>query len=113
MLEEEDENHSFEDSNRDENENDVDDVFEEIKKENVKLQELAMNIHNSMPTRSLPKQEYLQATVLPLVIEGMSWVLSERPEDPVENLAMFLIKNNPNTPEIHTVIDTTEYEVSS
>ena len=83
---------------------------ESRKEENKKLQELAMNLHNAMPVRSLPKQEYLQATVIPLILEGMSWIIKERPDDPVENLAMILIKNNPNTPELHRTLDLSEYE---
>ncbi|KAK8834963.1 hypothetical protein M9Y10_001596 [Tritrichomonas musculus] len=78
--------------------------------EDEKLQQLAMNLENVMPIRSLPKQEYLQATVIPILLEGMSWIIKERPDDPVESLAMFLIKNNPNTPEFHQSIDISECE---
>lgn len=78
--------------------------------EDEKLQQLAMNLENVMPIRSLPKQEYLQATVIPILLEGMSWIIKERPDDPVESLAMFLIKNNPNTPELHQSIDISECE---
>ena len=82
----------------------------EFLKETEKLEELAMGLQNAMPVRSLPKQEYLQATVVPLLLEGMSWIIKERPEDPVENLAMFLIKNNPMTPELHRSLDLSEFE---
>ena len=41
----------------------------------------------------LPQTEYLSSTVLPLVMEGLSWIIKERPKDPVEHLAMFLLKN--------------------
>lgn len=78
--------------------------------EDENLQQLALSLQNVMPIRSLPKQEYLQATVIPILLEGMSWIIKERPEDPVENLAMFLIKNNPNTPELHQTIELTELE---
>ena len=81
-----------------------------IIEETERLEQLAMNLSNAIPVRSLPKQEYLQATVIPLLLEGMSWIIKERPEDPVENLAMFLIKNNPNTPELHQSIDVPEAE---
>lgn len=81
-------------------------IFADIEK----LESLAMNLYNAMPVRSLPKQEYLQATVVPIILEGLAWVIKERPEDPVENLAMFLIKNNPQSPELHRTVDLTEFE---
>ena len=75
-----------------------------------RLEQLAMSLRSSMPVRSLPKQEYLQATVVPLLLEGISWIIKERPEDPVEYLAMFLIKNNPMTPELHRTLDVSDFE---
>lgn len=81
-----------------------------IVQETERLEQLAMNLSNAIPVRSLPKQEYLQATVIPLLLEGMSWIIKERPDDPVENLAMFLIKNNPNAPELHQTLDLAETE---
>jgi len=46
------------------------------------------------------KQEYLDKKIMPLVLEGVSWIIKERPQDPVEHLAMFLIKNaNPSQNE--------------
>lgn len=86
------------------------DMDDEALKEIERLEHLAMNLNNAMPVRSLPKQEYLQATVIPLLLEGLSWIIKERPEDPVENLAMFLIKNNPQTPELHRSVDLAEFE---
>jgi hypothetical protein len=79
-------------------------------KETERLEQLALNLESAMPVRSLPRQEYLQATVIPLLLEGMAWIIKERPEDPVENLAMFLIKNNPMTPELHRSLDLSEFE---
>jgi hypothetical protein len=60
-----------------------------------RLEELALRYAEQRPSRSILKQEYLETTVLPLVLEGLSWVMKERPSDPVEHLAMFLLKNNP------------------
>lgn len=51
------------------------------------------------PSASILKQEYLESTVLPLVLEGLHWIMNERPSDPVEHLAMFLLKNNNSTQE--------------
>ena len=75
-----------------------------------KLENLALSLNNVMPTRSLPKQDYIQATVIPLLLEGISWIIKEKHEDPVEALAMFLIKNNPMSPELHKTIDLSEFE---
>ena len=41
------------------------------------------------------QQEYLDKTIFPLLLEGISWIIKEKPKDPVEHLAMFLLKNNP------------------
>jgi hypothetical protein len=75
-----------------------------------RLEKLALSLGNAMPTRSLPKQEYIQATVVPLLLEGLAWIIKEKPEDPVENLAMFLIKNNPLSPELHKSADVNDFE---
>ena len=90
-------------------EKEEEEIFE-IMEDATKLEEIAMNLKNAMPTKSLPKQEYLQATVVPTLLNGLSWIIKERPEDPVESLAMFLIKNNPMSPELHQTIDTSEFE---
>jgi hypothetical protein len=79
-------------------------------KETERLEQLAMGLQSAMPVRSLPRQEYLQATVIPLLLEGLAWIIKERPDDPVENLAMFLIKNNPMSPELHRSLDLSEFE---
>ncbi|OHT12536.1 Dpy-30 motif family protein [Tritrichomonas foetus] len=85
-------------------------VDQAIIQETERLEQLAANLPDAIPVRSLPKQEYLQATVVPIILEGMAWVIKERPEDPVENLAMFLIKNNPNSPELHRKLDISHLE---
>jgi len=45
--------------------------------------------------QALPLRGYLEETVVPLVIEGLSAVARERPANPVEYLATFLLKHNP------------------
>jgi hypothetical protein len=85
-------------------------IDDALLKETDRLEQLALSLQTAMPVRSLPKQEYLQATVIPLLLEGLAWIIKERPDDPVENLAMFLIKNNPMTPELHRTLDLSEFE---
>ena len=45
---------------------------------------------NSLPTRS-----YLDETVTPLLMQALAAVSRERPEDPVDYVAHFLLKHNP------------------
>jgi len=47
------------------------------------------------PTQSLPIRAYLDQTVVPILLDGMSALVKERPPNPVEWLAAYLIKNNP------------------
>ena len=58
------------------------------------VEQMALQYADEKPSRSILKQEYLETTVMPLVLEGLSWIIKERPNDPVEHLAMFLLKNN-------------------
>mmetsp|Transcript_12405 Transcript_12405/g.11240 ORF Transcript_12405/g.11240 Transcript_12405/m.11240 type:complete len:95 (-) Transcript_12405:1144-1428(-) len=45
--------------------------------------------------QSLPIRAYLDQTVVPLLLEGMSALVKERPPNPVEWLATYLLKHNP------------------
>ena len=42
---------------------------------------------------SLPIRAYLDQTVVPLVLQGMAEVAKERPENPIQYLADFLMKH--------------------
>ena len=46
--------------------------------------------------QNLPIRAYLDQTVVPLLLQGMSARVKERPEDPVAYLAQYLIQHNPN-----------------
>jgi len=46
---------------------------------------------------TLPIRAYLDSTVVPLLLQGMSALVRERPANPVEWLAHFLLANNPQT----------------
>lgn len=43
--------------------------------------------------QAYPTAAYLNKTVIPIIIEGLSIVAKERPKKPVEYLAAFFIKN--------------------
>mmetsp|Transcript_14636 Transcript_14636/g.26344 ORF Transcript_14636/g.26344 Transcript_14636/m.26344 type:complete len:96 (+) Transcript_14636:163-450(+) len=46
--------------------------------------------------KALPVRQYLDQTVTPILLKAMSELVNVRPEDPVEWLAAWLVKNNPN-----------------
>ncbi len=46
--------------------------------------------------KSMPVRAYLDETVVPLLLSGMSELVKARPEDPVVFLASYLLKHNPN-----------------
>ena len=55
-------------------------------------------VQNKMHLQALPIRAYLDQTVGPILLEGMSALVKERPPNPVEWLAAYLIKNNPQGP---------------
>eukprot|EP01083_Nonionella_stella_P185899 679215_1 len=50
----------------------------------------------SNPLQKLPVRRYLDQTVVPVLLSGMTELIKERPTDPIEYLAHYLLKNNPN-----------------
>jgi hypothetical protein len=55
----------------------------------------AMRPASKIPVQALPTRQYLDATVVPLLLLGLEAIAQEQPKDPVEYLAAFLISNNP------------------
>ena len=53
------------------------------------------DVQNAMHVQSLPIRAYLDTTVVPVLLDGMRALVAERPPNPVEWLATYLIKNNP------------------
>lgn len=43
--------------------------------------------------QSLPTRAYLDNTVVPILLQGMSVLAKERPPNPIEYLAAYLLKN--------------------
>ncbi|TMW69485.1 hypothetical protein Poli38472_001641 [Pythium oligandrum] len=58
----------------------------------------AENAQAKLEAQSLPIRSYLDQTVVPILLQGMSALVKERPPNPVEWLAGYLIKNNPQGP---------------
>ena len=48
--------------------------------------------------QALPSRAYLDQTVVPILLDGMSALVKERPPNPVEWLATYLMKHNPQNP---------------
>eukprot|EP00002_Diphylleia_rotans_P007345 TRINITY_DN1688_c0_g1_i2.p1 TRINITY_DN1688_c0_g1~~TRINITY_DN1688_c0_g1_i2.p1 ORF type:complete len:105 (-),score=25.81 TRINITY_DN1688_c0_g1_i2:166-480(-) len=51
------------------------------------------------PLQSLPTRPYLEQTVIPVLMQGLTALSKIRPPDPVEYLAAYLIQHNPNKKE--------------
>ena len=62
-----------------------------------KAGESAADNSNKISTNALPTRSYLEATVVPVLLQGMAQMvkMQPRPENPIEFLAAYLIKNNP------------------
>uniref|UniRef100_A0A3Q3MHP3 Protein dpy-30 homolog n=1 Tax=Mastacembelus armatus TaxID=205130 RepID=A0A3Q3MHP3_9TELE len=43
--------------------------------------------------QALPTRAYLDQTVVPILLQGLSMLAKERPPNPIEYLAAFLLKN--------------------
>lgn len=46
---------------------------------------------------SLPTRQYLDQTVVPILLQGLSYLAKERPADPVAALGNFLLKQKSST----------------
>eukprot|EP01039_Chlorochromonas_danica_P008631 gene8631-9511_t len=52
--------------------------------------------------QALPIRAYLDQTVVPILLDGMSALVKERPPNPIEWLAAYLLKHNPQNPSTAT-----------
>ena len=50
---------------------------------------------SSVSMQALPIRAYLDQTVVPILLEGMSELVKERPEKPIEWLSAYLLKHDP------------------
>ncbi len=56
---------------------------------------VSSSVDHKINFQALPVRAYLDQTVVPILLQGLAAVVKERPENPVEYLAAFLLKNNP------------------
>eukprot|EP00281_Chroomonas_sp_CCMP1168_P018974 CAMPEP_0206233590 /NCGR_PEP_ID=MMETSP0047_2-20121206/12093_1 /ASSEMBLY_ACC=CAM_ASM_000192 /TAXON_ID=195065 /ORGANISM="Chroomonas mesostigmatica_cf, Strain CCMP1168" /LENGTH=96 /DNA_ID=CAMNT_0053657529 /DNA_START=14 /DNA_END=304 /DNA_ORIENTATION=- len=55
----------------------------------------AAEASEKIDSQALPIRAYLDQTVVPILLQGLSDLVKERPDDPVEYLAAYLMKHNP------------------
>jgi len=55
----------------------------------------ALNIQKKLSSQALPVRQYLESTVVPLLMQGLQSLCKERPDNPVEYLANYLLQHNP------------------
>lgn len=55
----------------------------------------AANVQKRLNVNAAPIRQYLEATVVPILMTGLQALCKERPDNPLEFLAMFLLKHNP------------------
>mmetsp|Transcript_9219 Transcript_9219/g.16219 ORF Transcript_9219/g.16219 Transcript_9219/m.16219 type:complete len:98 (+) Transcript_9219:106-399(+) len=64
--------------------------------DSVKAAELAaLNVHKKLNMQAAPIRHYLEAAVVPVLMQGMQALCKDRPENPVEYLAYYLLAHNP------------------
>ena len=50
--------------------------------------------------QKIPVREYLDSTVVPVVLQAMAAVARERPDDPVDYVAKYLLQHNPRRQQV-------------
>ncbi len=65
-------------------------LFKNEKLEKIKKEELEY-----LETQSVPLRNYLMTHVMPTLTKGLIECCKQKPEDPIDYLAEYLFKNNP------------------
>merc|ERR1711957_604043 len=52
-------------------------------------------VQNKMNLQGLPIRAYLDQTVVPLLLDGMSELVKERPSNPIQWLASYMLRHDP------------------
>ncbi|CAH1997569.1 unnamed protein product [Acanthoscelides obtectus] len=62
--------------------------------------------------QSLPTRQYLDQTVVPILMSGLAYLSKERPPEPVVALAKYLLKNK-STLETGTITENVSQNIES
>ncbi|XP_073494623.1 adenylate kinase 7 [Phyllobates terribilis] len=62
---------------------------------NSRLEEVKRQEHEMLEAQSVPLRNYLMKNIMPTLIEGLNECCKVRPDDPVDYLAEYLFKRNP------------------
>jgi protein dpy-30 len=60
-----------------------------------RAEKVAEEAKAGVSAKVLPTRQYLEESVVPILMQGMQELVKERPDDPVQYLAAYLIKHNP------------------
>lgn len=60
-----------------------------------KVEEAATKASSDVEAKALPVRQWLEQQIVPTIYQGMMAAAKERPEDPVEFLAAYLLEHNP------------------
>ena len=71
----------------------IDASVEKMIESETAVGETAGNKKLKIDLQGLPVRAYLDQTVVPILLQGMSTVAKERPPNPIEYLATYLLKN--------------------
>ncbi|XP_054723838.1 protein dpy-30 homolog [Uloborus diversus] len=66
---------------------------EEKQKSNASEKEEVSSKKQKMDQVNMPTRPYLDATVVPILLQALSALARERPQDPIQFLADFLVRN--------------------
>mmetsp|Transcript_28614 Transcript_28614/g.46036 ORF Transcript_28614/g.46036 Transcript_28614/m.46036 type:complete len:102 (+) Transcript_28614:75-380(+) len=64
-------------------------------REGLAAEKLATEVRPPLGMHDMPLRQYLDTYVVPTLLPGLNTVAEDRPENPVEFLAYYLLKNNP------------------
>lgn len=53
-------------------------------------------VSSTCSVKAASNRDYLEESLVPLLIAGMNRLARERPKDPIEYMAAYLLANNPN-----------------
>lgn len=73
---------------------DPDTAFDD-EEEGLNAERKALNFINENNDNILPTKEYIEKTLLKLLLEALTIVAKERPDNPIEFVAYYMLKHNP------------------